>query len=306
MAMSTIYVEQIKVSVWFKLALLVLVVVPPPAAIHNLLFGSVSRSSIIAFFITWYFISLGVTVGLHRYFTHQSFRASRPLKLVLCILASLAIEGPIITWVANHKYHHAFSDKRVDGKRLDLHSPVPDDDSVWSLLVGLFHAHVGWLGSGRKANKEIYAKHLLNDKMIVFFSNAAIYLGMVAISIMLPYFIGGWEAFVWVGLVRIALVHHFTWSVNSICHVFGERPYESTEGDQSTNIPSYWFLWVFTLGESWHRNHHTFQQSAIHGSHWIVDPSAQVIWILERVKLVDNVVRIPRERWEKKRIRRAI
>ena len=205
----------------------------------------------------FFLMGLSVTVGLHRYFTHKSFKASRGLELALAVMALLALEGPIIRWVASHRMHHQFSDEEED-----LHSP----------LDGLWHAHVGWIFGPRHGNPSLYAKDLLADRTIVTLDKL-IPLWLV-ISLGVPFLIGGWQGLLWGGLVRTFLVHHFTWSINSVCHAFGSRPYQTRGRDQSRNVN---WLALFTFGESYHCTHHAFPTSARHADHWWQDLSYCVI-----------------------------
>ncbi|MFP5334081.1 MAG: acyl-CoA desaturase [Actinomycetes bacterium] len=223
----------------------------------------------------------GITVGFHRYFTHGSFKAKRPLKIALALAGSLAIEGPVIRWVADHRKHHAFSDREGDP-----HSPWRYGETVPALVKGLFHAHVGWLFDVEQTSQRKYAPDLLRDDDIVRVSRA--FPAVVAVSMLLPPLVGGlvtwsWQgalsAFFWGSLVRVALLHHVTWSINSICHALGERPFRSR--DKSGNV---WWLAVLSMGESWHNLHHADPTSARHGVlRGQVDSSARVIRALERL-----------------------
>lgn len=230
--------------------------------------------------VTYVPISAGVTVGLHRYFTHRSFETTRPVRIILGILALLAIEGTITQWVANHLYHHAHSDTDDD-----LHSPIH----------GLWHAHSGWLFINREADPNQYGitRALLNDSDIQLLDR---YRGLFALlsvfgTAPIGYIFGGWSgaasAFLLSGVIRFFLVHHFTWAINSLCHVIGDRPYRSN--DSSTNV---WFLAWPTLGESWHRTHHAFPWSALQGSAWWNDLSYSIIKTLEFFRLAWNI-RVP-------------
>jgi stearoyl-CoA desaturase (Delta-9 desaturase) len=219
-------------------------------------------------------ITFGVTVGFHRMLTHRSFHAHPVLKFLLLVFGSMALEGPAIEWAATHIKHHAQADKEGDP-----HSPVE----------GFIHAHLGWLFKDRMADPTVYCKHLLRDPLVSFV-NRTFFLWVV-LSLAIPFAIGGWQGLLWAGLVRIFIVHHVTWSVNSICHTFGMREFETT--DQSRNE---WIIGLLAFGEGWHNNHHAFPRSAFHGLHWWqVDFSAYLIRLLERVGLVKDVYRIPPE-----------
>jgi stearoyl-CoA desaturase (delta-9 desaturase) len=239
---------------------------------------------------------LGVTVGFHRHLTHRSFETSRGLRGVLAILGSVAIEGPVISWVADHRKHHAFSDEEGDP-----HSPhVGHGGGLRGTLRGLFHAHLGWLFiHTQRGSRRRYAPDLLGDPVIRFVDKTFLLwavLGLAAsfgLGVALGGTIGaGLTALLWGGAVRMFVVHHVTYSINSLCHTFGRRAYETK--DESRNLA---WLALPTFGEAWHNNHHAFPTSAVHGlGRRQIDPSAWVIGALERVGLVWNVVRISPER----------
>lgn len=237
---------------------------------------------------SFYMVSgLGITVGYHRLFTHQSFEAARPLKIGLAIAGSMAVQGAVIDWVATHRRHHAFSDR--DG---DPHSPHLNVGSVGGGIKGLWHAHVGWLASPERTEAERWAPDMLRDRDLVRVN--AWFERLTVLSFVLPGLIGGlvtWSvwggvtAFLWGSLARIFLLHHVTWSINSICHFFGKKPFESD--DESTN--NLW-LSVLSFGESWHNNHHAFPTSAVHGiGRGQVDPSGAVIRLFEKLHLARKV-----------------
>lgn len=236
----------------------------------------------------------GVTVGFHRLFTHSSFKAKKALRVGLAIAGSLAVQGPVIRWVADHRKHHRFSDH--DG---DPHSPWRYGETVPALMKGLWHAHIGWLYNAEQTSQQQYAPDLLKDRAIVRVSRAFPYL--VLVSLLLPAAVGGlvtwsWQgvltAFFWGSLVRIALLHHTTWSINSICHAVGERPFRSR--DRSGNV---WWLAVLSMGESWHNLHHSDPTSARHGVlRGQLDSSARIIWVFEKFGWVRDVRWPSRER----------
>jgi stearoyl-CoA desaturase (Delta-9 desaturase) len=216
-------------------------------------------------------ISLGVTVGFHRYLTHRGFTTGRVMKILLIILGSMAIQGTAIEWVANHRKHHAYADRPGDP-----HSP----------LEGFFHAHIGWLWIGEQADPRRYARDLLADPTIVFLNRlTAVW---VVLGLAIPLLIGGWQGFLWAGLVRVFLTHHVTWSVNSVTHTFGRRPYATN--DRSTN---HWLVALLALGEGWHNNHHAFPRSAFHGLRWWqIDASGLVIRCLAALNLIRKVQKV--------------
>ncbi len=246
---------------------------------------------------------LGVTIGFHRHFTHGAFRANRGLKIALAIAGSLAIEGPVIRWVADHRRHHAFSDREGDP-----HSPWRFGDSLAGLTKGFFFAHIGWLFDPEHTNREKYAPDLLADRDIVRIDRQ--FPMWVAVSLVAPAVLGGlisWSwtgaltAFLWASLVRIAVLHHVTWSINSICHMIGDRPYASR--DKSAN---FWPLAILSFGESWHNSHHADPTCARHGvDRGQLDMSARLIRWLERAGWATAVRWPNRDRFDKLAARRA-
>jgi stearoyl-CoA desaturase (Delta-9 desaturase) len=241
----------------------------------------------------------GVTVGFHRYFTHKSFKPNRPLKIALAIAGSMAIQGPVIRWVADHRKHHKFSDR--DG---DPHSPWRYGQTIPALTKGFLHAHLMWLFDPEQTPQRKYAPDLLKDRDIVRVSRA--FPLLVAISLLLPALLGGlltmsWAgaltAFFWASLVRVGLLHHVTWSINSICHTVGEQPFKSR--DKSGNV---WWLAIPSMGESWHNLHHADPTCARHGVlPGQVDTSARTIWAFEKLGWVHSVRWPVKERLDAKR-----
>lgn len=225
---------------------------------------------------------LGITVGFHRYFTHGSFKAKRWLRVTLALAGSLAVEGNIIQWVADHRRHHAYSD--VEG---DPHSPWRYGTGLWALTRGLWHAHLGWLFGRELSNRARFAPDLLADRDIRAVDR--LFPLVAAFTTLAPAALGGlitwsWQgalsAFFWAGVVRIGLLHHVTWSINSVCHVYGERPFAVRDGDRAAN---FWPLALISFGESWHNLHHADPTCARHGVlKGQIDISARVIWLLER------------------------
>ena len=258
--------------------------------------GALHWSDLVALAITYSLTGLGITVGFHRLLTHRSFKTSPALRGLFAALGSAAVEGPVIEWVANHRKHHQFSDEPGDP-----HSPHVGHGSGWRGAVGgLFHAHVGWiLGGDALASEERYAKDLLADPVVRFVDRWFVL--WVVLGLAFPFglgvaltgtVVGGLTAMLWGGAVRMFLLHHATFSINSLCHFFGRRTFAT--GDQSRNL-----LWLAlpTLGEAWHNNHHAFPTSARHGLRWWqLDPSAWLIDVLERTGLVWDVVHISPER----------
>jgi stearoyl-CoA desaturase (Delta-9 desaturase) len=257
---------------------------------------------IVVFLIAYLATGFGVTVGFHRHFTHRSFKTKPAVRATLAILGSAAIEGPIISWVADHRKHHAFSDQEGDP-----HSPHVDHGVGWAgALRGLFHAHVGWLFlHTHRGLKTRYAPDLLADRTIRWIDRTFVL--WVVVGLLVPFGLGwliggslaaGLTGMLWGGLVRMLVVHHVTYSINSICHFFGRQAFNT--GDESRNV--FW-LAPFTFGESWHNNHHAFPTSAFHGMRrWQFDPSAIVIRLLERCGLAWDVVRVTPERMARKAV----
>jgi stearoyl-CoA desaturase (delta-9 desaturase) len=251
--------------------------------------------------VLFYVLTLsGVTVGFHRCFTHGSFRPNRGLKIAMAIAGSLAVQGPVIRWVADHRRHHAFSDREGDP-----HSPWRYGETTGALAKGLWFAHLGWLFDVEHTNREKYAPDLMADRDISRISST--FWVWVLVSVLSPALLGGlitWSwagalsAFFWASLVRIWLLHHVTWSINSICHTIGERPFASR--DKSAN---FWPLAVLSFGESWHNLHHADPTAARHGVlRGQVDCSARMIWIFEKLGWARDV-RWPRsERLAKLRV----
>jgi stearoyl-CoA desaturase (delta-9 desaturase) len=247
----------------------------------------------LAILAAMYLISaLGVTIGFHRLLTHRAFQTYKPVEYALAVAGSMAVQGPVIEWVADHRKHHAHAD--ADG---DPHSPHVGHGSG---LAGLWHAHVGWLfDANGQADRRKYAPDLMDDRGMRLINRY--FPWVVALSLLLPFtagllltgaLAGGLTALLWGGFVRVFFVHHITWSINSICHFHGARRFDLD--DHSTNV---WWLSLASLGEAWHHNHHAFPRSAFHGLRWWeLDPSGLVIRGLRRVGLAWNVVAITPER----------
>jgi stearoyl-CoA desaturase (delta-9 desaturase) len=248
------------------------------------------------FAIMYIATGFGITVGFHRLFTHRSFKTGKTVRATLAILGSAAIEGPVIAWVADHRKHHAFSDQPGDP-----HSPhVDHGHGLKGALRGLWHAHVGWLFiHTERGLKTRYAPDLMADPVVSFVSRTFVLwvvAGLVA-PFLLGWAIGGTitaalTGLLWGGAVRMLVLHHSTYSINSLCHFFGRQRFKT--GDESRNL--HW-LAFFTFGEAYHNNHHAFPTSARHGlGRWTWDPSAWVIWALEKTGLAWDVVRVSPER----------
>jgi stearoyl-CoA desaturase (delta-9 desaturase) len=257
-------------------------------------------SDLVVFAIMYTATGLGITVGFHRHLTHRAFKAKKPVRVALTIMGTAAIEGPVTAWVADHRKHHAFADEEGDP-----HSPhVGHSGGFRGALKGLLHAHVGWLFiHDERGSKERYAPDLLEDPAIRFVDRT--FLVWVLAGLALPFALG-WAiggsihtaltGLLWGGAVRILLLHHVTYSINSLCHFFGRKSFDT--GDESRNLA---WLAPLSFGEAWHNNHHAFPTSAAHGLRWYqLDISALVIRGLERLGLAWDVVRVSPERMEKK------
>jgi len=257
-------------------------------------------SDVVIALVMYVVSGLGITVGFHRYFTHGSFKAKGPLKIALAVAGSLAIEGPVIRWVADHRRHHAFSDREGDP-----HSPWRYGETVPALVKGLYHAHMGWLFDVEQTNQRRYTPDLLKDRGVLRVSK--LFPLWVTLSLAVPPLLGGlltwsWQgalsAFFWGSLVRVGLLHHVTWSINSICHTIGERPFRSR--DRSGNVR---WLAVLSFGESWHNLHHADPTCARHGVlRGQLDSSARTIWLFEKLGWAYNVRWPDRERLETRRV----
>jgi stearoyl-CoA desaturase (Delta-9 desaturase) len=255
---------------------------------------------VFVFLIMYVLTGFGVTVGFRRHLTHRAFKTSRPLRGTLAILGSVSIEGPVISWVADHRKHHAFADQPGDP-----HSPHVDHGVGWrGALRGLAHAHVGWLFiHTQRGNRRRYAPDLLADPVVKFVDRTFIVwaVGGLVLAFVLGFLFGGtltsaWTGLLWGGAVRLLVLHHATFSINSLCHFFGRKSYDT--GDESRNLA---WLSLLTFGEAWHNNHHAFPTSARHGlGRFQLDPSAWVITLMERTGLAWDVVRIAPERMARK------
>jgi stearoyl-CoA desaturase (delta-9 desaturase) len=268
---------------WAQVAVYLFVAVPMVALIAAIPFAwgwGLSWVDVVLAVVFFYLSGLGVTIGYHRHFTHSSFKAVRWLRVVLAVCGGMAVQGPVIIWVADHRRHHAFSDR--DG---DPHSPWLFGTSPVAIAKGFWHAHMGWLFDRDLTNKQRFAPDLLADRDIVRVSK--LFWLTTIVSLLLPAVLGGlitwswWGAltgFFWAGLVRVAVLHHVTWSTNSICHMVGERPFAAR--DKSAN---FWPLAILSFGESWHNLHHADPTCARHGvKRGQIDTSARLIWLFEK------------------------
>jgi len=286
-----------------KISNLTAVVLPPTVVLIAVVvfWGDVIGPQDVGLFALMYALSgFGVTVGFHRLLTHRAFQTSKPLEYLFAILGSMSVQGPVIHWVADHRKHHAHADEEGDP-----HSPhVGVGKGIAGAFRGLMHAHVGWLLTEQgRAERRKYARDLVEDRGMRVINRR--FLTWVVVGLGLPAVLGfaitgsykgALTGLLWGGFMRVFLQHHITWSINSVCHFFGRRRFDVT--DQSTNV---WWLALPSLGEAWHHNHHAFPRSAKHGLKRIeLDPSAWLIWTLEKLGLAWNVVRITPERQEDK------
>jgi stearoyl-CoA desaturase (delta-9 desaturase) len=254
---------------------------------------AVDLTDLIVLVVMYMITAVGITVGFHRLLTHRAFASYPWVERTFAVLGSLSVQGSVMDWVADHRKHHAHTDREGDP-----HSPHVGHGSG---LSGLWHAHVGWLLETQgQADWKKYAAELYEDPSMRFIGRR--FPQLAILSLLIPT-VAGWvlhdftvagalRGLVWGGLVRIFFVHHVTWSVNSVCHFFGSRRFDIE--DHSTNVG---FLAVLSLGESWHHNHHAFPRSAYHGLRWWeIDPSGLIIAGMQKVGLAWNVVRISPER----------
>lgn len=284
--------EPVQTTRLHKLILLIAVTLPLLATglgIFLLWNRAVTAVDLTMLVIMYVVTASGIGVGFHRMLTHRSFDAPAPVRAFFLMLGSMALQGPAVEWAATHVKHHAKSDKEGDP-----HSP----------LEGFWHAHLGWLFRDRFVKNGVWAKQFEGDKLAWFFDKT--FLVWAVLGFLIPAGVGYayhgmagfWSGLLWGGLVRVFLTHHITWSVNSVCHTFGRRDFQSN--DESRNE---WIVGLFGLGEGWHNNHHAFPRAAYHGMRWWqFDFNAMVIRSLKRVKLVRNVWMPSKEAMEARRL----
>jgi stearoyl-CoA desaturase (delta-9 desaturase) len=279
-----------------------LIAVPLPlvgliVAIIVLWHKAVGPLQLIVMGVFYVLTAIGITLGYHRMFTHRSFEASPVTRGIVAVMGTMAMQGSVITWVADHRKHHAFTDQ--DG---DPHTPHGFGPGFSGAVRGLWHAHVGWLfESVGLAERERFAPDLLKDPVLQAIDRQ--FIPIMLAGFLIPFGLGWWlggglgaalTTLLWAGFVRVFLLHHITWSINSVCHFFGRRRFDVE--DESRNV--FW-LAPFSMGEAWHHNHHTFPTSAFHGltlPERLADPTGLLISALEKLGLVWNVVRISPER----------
>jgi len=253
-----------------------------------MLWGTGFRWSDLALLVVFYlFTGLGITIGFHRLFTHRSFEAPAAVRFVLAVAGSMATQGALMQWVGTHRRHHQHSDEEEDP-----HSPHGHGRGVWNTFKGFWHAHTGWLLASEQAEMQRYARDLEQDPVARFVHRS---FGLwVLAGLVIPGLLGGlltlsWTGaltgFLWGGLIRVFLVHHATWSVNSACHLWGRKTYRSHDESRNNTL-----VGILAMGEGWHNNHHAFPRSARHGlAWWQFDLSWLVIRGLELVGLARRV-----------------
>ncbi len=295
---------------WDRVASGVVTALPPIMLLIGMYFGWMGNilnwQDIVVLIVSYCVIGTGVTVGFHRLLTHRSFKTHRWLRAGFAALGSAAAEGPVIDWVATHRKHHQFSDQ--DG---DPHSPhTGEHHGFRGAFAGLLHAHIGWVFSDMEvANEERYAKDLMADPLIRFVNDTFLLWVVVGLAFSFGLGValtgtvaGGLTALLWGGAARIFLLHHATFSINSLCHFFGSRDFKTS--DESRNLA---WLALPTWGEAWHNNHHAFPASFRHGlRRWQLDPSAIIIRTMEAAGLAWDVVRIDPARLHAKAVTTSV
>jgi len=278
--------------------------IPPLLVAVGMYFGWMGKlldwRDLLILAVTYVGIGTGVTVGFHRLLTHRSFKTYSPIRAAFAALGSAAAEGPVIDWVATHRKHHQYSD--IEG---DPHSPHVGHGSGFSgAFRGLVHAHIGWVFSDMEvADERRYAKDLLADPWVRFVDRTFVLWVVLGLAFAFGLGValtgtvaGGLIGLLWGGAARIFFCHHATFSINSVCHFFGRRDFQTS--DESRNVP---WLAIATWGESWHNNHHAFPSSYRHGlRRWQIDPAAGIIRLMERLGLAWDVVRVSPERIQRK------
>lgn len=272
-------------SIWPQQLLSAVILLSPLAALGVILSGVLAdgwawRNILIAA-IFYAIVGHGVTVGFHRLFTHKSFEASRPLRITLALLGSMSLQGSLIGWVADHRRHHMFTEREGDP-----HSPRRPEGQPFGRVRGFVHAHVGWLFEHASQDREKFAPDLLADRDIVIVDR--LFVPLSVLTFVLPFglgwaitgrFTGGLAVFLWAGLLRVGLLHHVSWATNSLCHMFGRRPFDTE--DSSRNLAPFA---VLSMGEGWHNAHHAFPALARHGvDRFQFDSSALIIRGFERL-----------------------
>lgn len=285
-----------KANLGEKTVLLLAVVLPLVGTLYGIvrLWGHyVTWVDLMVMGIFYVLTAAGIGIGFHRLLTHRSFDAPAPVRFFWLALGSMALQGPAVEWAATHLKHHAKSDKEGDP-----HSP----------LEGFWRAHLTWLFRDRMIKTGVWAKPFEKDTVVQFIDKTFyiwatlgfVLPGLIGLAITHTW-VGFWSAVLWGGLIRLALTHHITWSVNSVCHTFGKQEFHSH--DESRNE---WVVGLLGLGEGWHNNHHAFPKAAYHGMKWYqFDLNAYVIRAMKKLGLVQNVWMPKPEEMEARRVRKA-
>lgn len=278
-------------TIWPQRLVTTVILLSPIAALGVILSGilddGLAWQNIVIATIFYVIVAHGVTIGFHRLFTHKSFEARRPLKIALALLGSMSLQGSLIGWVADHRRHHMFTER--DG---DPHSPSRPPAQPLGRVRGFVHAHVGWLFERASTARQKFAPDLLADRDIVIIDR--LFVPCSIITFALPFglgyaitgrFTGGLALLLWAGVLRVGLLHHVSWTTNSLCHMFGRRPFETE--DASRNLAP---LAILSMGEAWHNAHHAFPALARHGvDRHQLDTSAMIIRMFERLGWVSRV-----------------
>ncbi|HEY7312378.1 MAG TPA: acyl-CoA desaturase [Gemmataceae bacterium] len=231
----------------------------------------------------------GITIGFHRLASHRSFQTYAPIRALFAILGSTAAQGPVLYWAAIHRRHHQYSDHEGDP-----HSPNLHGDGLRGILKGFWHAHTGWMFVHEITDWGRWIPDLLRDRTL--FRVNRFYFVWLFLGLAVPAVLGGWISGTWMGallgllwggLVRLFLLHHCTWAINSVTHIWGTRPYKSRDYSRNNALVA-----IVTFGEGWHNNHHAFPSSAFHGLEWWqYDPSAVVLRLLRLFRLAWDLKR---------------
>ncbi|WP_422929630.1 acyl-CoA desaturase [Singulisphaera sp. PoT] len=280
--------EQISLAVRLTVLMVILVPLLGVMAAPAMVWGWGFRWTDLGLLLSLYALTvLGITVGYHRLFVHRSFETNMVVKFVLAVLGSMAVQGPLLKWAAMHRRHHQHADTAEDP-----HSPHGPDKGILGVFRGLWHAHIGWMFDPEPPGLDRYVQDLSRSPTLR--AASVLFPAWIILGLAIPASLGGlltgtwsgfWTGLIWGGLVRIFLVHHVTWSVNSACHLWGMRPYRSNDESRNNVV-----FGVLAMGEGWHNTHHAFPTSARHGLRWWqIDMSYWVIWMLARLGLAWNV-----------------
>ena len=294
------------VGLAYRIATLLMVIIPPLALVTAILMlwrVAIEPIHLVLLVVLYFLTGMGITIGYHRLFTHKSFETYAPIRLLIAICGQMAAEGAVSTWVANHRKHHMLSDKEGDP-----HSPHDHTGGFWATIGGFMHAHFLWfITDTTLPDLDRYVPDLLKDPVVRFVDKTALL--WVAVGLLLPALIAGlvtgtWTGaflgFLWGGLVRLMLVHHVTWSVNSVCHIWGSRGFKCTDESRNNLL-----FGILAFGEGWHNNHHAFPTSARHGLRWWqFDISYITIRLMTMLKLAWSVRTPSPERMAAKQITR--